>query len=255
MPITSPCVSISGPPELPRLIAASVWMASSMNAVWLVCTVRDRKSTRLNSSHGYISYVVFCLKKNSQNALVGSICQYNAPGMCKCSRMEPGKMRTEDLSLFFHHSSYFLVGPHPVAHFWHIFEILADIRCVFLKQLVALSDQRLGQPSHACGPSHRLNAEVIAARLIEHDHIEGRGGRSLFIKTAHVETRRIRTAMDDLVNRPRIAVEGKQDWFVFREVLNEGGFIHSVRMDLWWVERHEVHDVDHAHLQFWQMLA
>src|SRR5256884_7373390 len=24
---------------------------------------RDRKSTRLNSSHGYISYAVFCLKK------------------------------------------------------------------------------------------------------------------------------------------------------------------------------------------------
>src|SRR2546422_2595875 len=26
-------------------------------------TRRDRKSTRLNSSHGYISYAVFCLKK------------------------------------------------------------------------------------------------------------------------------------------------------------------------------------------------
>src|SRR2546429_4103262 len=26
-------------------------------------TFRDRKSTRLNSSHGYISYAVFCLKK------------------------------------------------------------------------------------------------------------------------------------------------------------------------------------------------
>src|SRR2546429_5916474 len=25
----------------------------------------DRKSTRLNSSHGYISYAVFCLKKKS----------------------------------------------------------------------------------------------------------------------------------------------------------------------------------------------
>src|SRR2546429_2945471 len=25
--------------------------------------IRDRKSTRLNSSHGYISYAVFCLKK------------------------------------------------------------------------------------------------------------------------------------------------------------------------------------------------
>src|SRR2546422_6115072 len=27
----------------------------------------DRKSTRLNSSHGYISYAVFCLKKKKEN--------------------------------------------------------------------------------------------------------------------------------------------------------------------------------------------
>src|SRR2546422_7867220 len=29
---------------------------------------RDRKSTRLNSSHGYISYAVFCLKKKKTAA-------------------------------------------------------------------------------------------------------------------------------------------------------------------------------------------
>src|SRR2546422_2432619 len=29
-------------------------------------TRRDRKSTRLNSSHGYISYAVFCLKKKKE---------------------------------------------------------------------------------------------------------------------------------------------------------------------------------------------
>src|SRR5687768_18304047 len=28
-----------------------------------LCSFADRKSTRLNSSHGYISYAVFCLKK------------------------------------------------------------------------------------------------------------------------------------------------------------------------------------------------
>src|SRR2546422_2911743 len=28
---------------------------------------KDRKSTRLNSSHGYISYAVFCLKKKKKN--------------------------------------------------------------------------------------------------------------------------------------------------------------------------------------------
>src|SRR5687768_18183620 len=31
----------------------------------LAHAVEDRKSTRLNSSHGYISYAVFCLKKKT----------------------------------------------------------------------------------------------------------------------------------------------------------------------------------------------
>src|SRR2546422_8028038 len=30
-------------------------------------TMPDRKSTRLNSSHGYISYAVFCLKKKKKS--------------------------------------------------------------------------------------------------------------------------------------------------------------------------------------------
>src|SRR2546422_4702643 len=38
---------------------------------------RDRKSTRLNSSHGYISYAVFCLKKKKTNIShnTNQICQ------------------------------------------------------------------------------------------------------------------------------------------------------------------------------------
>src|SRR5687768_18397480 len=33
----------------------------------------DRKSTRLNSSHGYISYAVFCLKKKNRLSLDSSV--------------------------------------------------------------------------------------------------------------------------------------------------------------------------------------
>src|SRR2546422_7763826 len=33
---------------------------------WQQVALRDRKSTRLNSSHGYISYAVFCLKKKKR---------------------------------------------------------------------------------------------------------------------------------------------------------------------------------------------
>src|SRR2546422_1919619 len=32
----------------------------------VLLAVGDRKSTRLNSSHGYISYAVFCLKKKTE---------------------------------------------------------------------------------------------------------------------------------------------------------------------------------------------
>src|SRR2546422_8364856 len=39
---------------------------------------RDRKSTRLNSSHGYISYAVFCLKKKKP-------LNTNTHNMCSCT--------------------------------------------------------------------------------------------------------------------------------------------------------------------------
>src|SRR2546429_1023729 len=39
----------------------------------------DRKSTRLNSSHGYISYAVFCLKKKKAPPLTAH-CLFSLPG-------------------------------------------------------------------------------------------------------------------------------------------------------------------------------
>src|SRR2546429_6529833 len=37
---------------------------------WPRSASTDRKSTRLNSSHGYISYAVFCLKKKKTNLFI-----------------------------------------------------------------------------------------------------------------------------------------------------------------------------------------
>src|SRR5205809_1326474 len=39
---------------------------------WYWASQSDRKSTRLNSSHGYISYAVFCLKKKNRLSTVAS---------------------------------------------------------------------------------------------------------------------------------------------------------------------------------------
>src|SRR2546429_1091393 len=38
--------------------------------------LEDRKSTRLNSSHGYISYAVFCLKKKKINKIESMKCHH-----------------------------------------------------------------------------------------------------------------------------------------------------------------------------------
>src|SRR5262245_62662557 len=56
------CALPSHPAWLPRLWhERHVWFTSSADAL-----ARDRKSTRLNSSHLGISYAVFCLKKKKQ---------------------------------------------------------------------------------------------------------------------------------------------------------------------------------------------
>src|SRR2546430_9841692 len=45
------------------------------------CLRRDRKSTRLNSSHSQISYAVFCLKKKMMVASLTSVSQL-LPAVC-----------------------------------------------------------------------------------------------------------------------------------------------------------------------------
>src|SRR2546429_4127725 len=41
---------------------------SRAELLWYKKARTDRKSTRLNSSHGYISYAVFCLKKKNNQS-------------------------------------------------------------------------------------------------------------------------------------------------------------------------------------------
>src|SRR2546429_2609174 len=45
--------------------ALGAWRKQAIEAAGGI-TAEDRKSTRLNSSHGYISYAVFCLKKKNK---------------------------------------------------------------------------------------------------------------------------------------------------------------------------------------------
>src|SRR2546422_2765950 len=56
------------------------WCEASAFFIWIAKyspagpPPRDRKSTRLNSSHGYISYAVFCLKKKKSIEQHDTVC-------------------------------------------------------------------------------------------------------------------------------------------------------------------------------------
>src|SRR2546422_7221900 len=56
--------------ESPRWVGkcpnCGTWNSFVEELATKAATRRDRKSTRLNSSHGYISYAVFCLKKKKK---------------------------------------------------------------------------------------------------------------------------------------------------------------------------------------------
>src|SRR2546422_4623336 len=58
------------PPIAPGIAGLVVWNYSlgRGGAVLPAASAGDRKSTRLNSSHGYISYAVFCLKKKNNTS-------------------------------------------------------------------------------------------------------------------------------------------------------------------------------------------
>src|SRR2546422_3514884 len=80
-PYTTLFRSAEGRPRTPTARAGGARRGSgaAVGTGWRVAPrLGDRKSTRLNSSHGYISYAVFCLKKKKKNGKLTSIHIYIA---------------------------------------------------------------------------------------------------------------------------------------------------------------------------------
>src|SRR2546426_9280617 len=62
----------------PRVQVITLGIGIFDRARWMRC-LKDRKSTRLNSSHLVISYAVFCLKKKKNKVLISNL----APKQCR----------------------------------------------------------------------------------------------------------------------------------------------------------------------------
>src|SRR2546422_3963289 len=64
------CFSLKQADTIERARLVTQLLRLGYRRVSVVENPGDRKSTRLNSSHGYISYAVFCLKKKKKNTIL-----------------------------------------------------------------------------------------------------------------------------------------------------------------------------------------
>src|SRR2546429_7239150 len=71
-------------------IVSAVRQDTASDYVGRVLAILDRKSTRLNSSHGYISYAAFCLKKKKENCT----CSTALRPIDRCVRTRPSSSAT-----------------------------------------------------------------------------------------------------------------------------------------------------------------
>src|SRR2546422_3490343 len=76
LPICQHFIVFVGNGQLGSHTRDTVYLVVDLFALGIVFGL-DRKSTRLNSSHGYISYAVFCLKKKNKCIQVSASSAYH----------------------------------------------------------------------------------------------------------------------------------------------------------------------------------
>src|SRR3984893_15747465 len=96
------------------------------------------------------------------------------------------------------------------------------------EQVVAFRDQRRCQSFDARSTPHRFDAEMIAAHLIQHDHVKRRRRCPFFDEATYMEALHVWSPMNELVHGSWITVEREDHRRVFGEVLDKRGFIQPM---------------------------
>ncbi len=122
------------------------------------------------------------------------------------------------------------------------------------EQIIALGNERWGESSHARGSSHRLDAEMVVAHVVQYDHVEGRGGRPFLHKPAHMEARCVGSSMHNLVDGSRVPMKCEYHRRIHRKMFDEGSIIHAMWVQDGRIELHQIHHIDVPHLQFRQVM-
>src|SRR5579859_969909 len=136
--------------------------------------------------------------------------------------------------------------PLPVAHRGHIFSVLGHVELVPLHDLKIMLYRFYDYGFEPGDALNRIKLELIAVHVIEHDHVEWRGGRALFFISADVEVIVVLAPVGQAMDQRRITMIRKDHRAVGGKDLVEVVIHQSMRMLAWRLQRHQVYDVHHA---------
>jgi hypothetical protein len=145
-------------------------------------------------------------------------------------------------------------GPCPVADLGLILEMLSRVFDRPIDQCLKVGDEPAGLRANSRDPFQGLDAEVIAAHVVQHHHVERCGSRTLLVEAAYVKPLCMGAAVYDLVQGSLVPMESKDHRLVCGEEVNEGGFIHAVWMLIAWKQCHQIDHIDEAHFEIGHML-
>src|SRR6478735_2266477 len=143
-------------------------------------------------------------------------------------------------------------GPCPVGYLGGVLALLAGVGT----GLDALVDHELadvaGRGGQAGHPVDHVHDQVVAVQVVQHDHVEGRGGGALLHVAADVEVVVPVPAVGQPVDERRVAVVGEDHRLIGGEQGVELGVGHAVRVLGSRLQPHQVHHVYQTHLELGQ---
>lgn len=111
-----------------------------------------------------------------------------------------------------------------------IFAVLGDVQFVALNACPVTRGGPLHFADQAGSAPHRVERQLVAIQVVEHHHIEWRGGGAFFLEAAHMDIGVVVAAVGEFVNQRRVAMKGEEDRAVGGEQGVEVAVVQAVRV-------------------------
>src|ERR1700733_2996873 len=141
------------------------------------------------------------------------------------------------------------IRPLPVPDLRHILPVLEHIARMLDEGVAKLLFDVSRGDAKAGHPLDHLDRQMKPVELVQHDHVEGRGGGTLFLETTNMHSGMVGPAIGQAMDQVGIAVIGEDHRLVAGEHPIKVAVAEAMRMLFFRLQRHQVDDVNDTNPQ------